>query len=196
MTTTTTLPFPPATRALAEAARALRDRRERVVVYESTSGGLISASLLSQPGASAYFAAGAQVYAGKGAKRLVPSDALARSGLMDRVSNYKDEESYVRSKIKYADAIARDVREHYKADWCLVESGTTGPDFYIPGVDRAFTAVGVAGPDGTVTTHLYRGERGASRVENMMRFTEFAIEKLRDAVVAAAAAQKPPASRL
>lgn len=48
--------------ALAEsAARKLRERQETIAVAESSCGGLISASLLSIPGASAYYVGGAVV---------------------------------------------------------------------------------------------------------------------------------------
>ena len=49
--------------ALAErAARQLRERQETIAVAESSSGGLISASLLSIPGASAYYVGGTVTY--------------------------------------------------------------------------------------------------------------------------------------
>ena len=40
----------------------LKDRGETVGVSESSTGGLVSAALLSVPGASAYFMGGAAVY--------------------------------------------------------------------------------------------------------------------------------------
>ncbi|MEE2998060.1 MAG: CinA family protein, partial [Pseudomonadota bacterium] len=40
----------------------LRDRGQTVSVSESAAGGLISAALLSVPGASAYFIGGGSVY--------------------------------------------------------------------------------------------------------------------------------------
>jgi nicotinamide-nucleotide amidase len=39
----------------------LKDRHETIAVAESSTGGLISAALLSVPGASAYFIGGAVV---------------------------------------------------------------------------------------------------------------------------------------
>src|ERR1700678_2570012 len=49
--------------ALAEsAARRLRERQETIAVAESSCGGLISASLLSIPGASAYYVGGTVTY--------------------------------------------------------------------------------------------------------------------------------------
>src|ERR1700761_4194478 len=43
-------------------ARKLRERHETIAVAESSCGGLISASLLSIPGASAYFVGGTVTY--------------------------------------------------------------------------------------------------------------------------------------
>ena len=46
----------------AEIGARLKDRGETIVISESSSGGLISAALLSVPGASAYFVGGAVLY--------------------------------------------------------------------------------------------------------------------------------------
>lgn len=67
------------------------------------------------------------------------------------------------------------MREHYQAPWVLVESGTTGPDFYIPGVEAGFTAVGVAGPEGVKLVKVFHSKKGESRVDNMKAFAEFAF---------------------
>src|SRR5260370_8437549 len=48
----------------------LKDRHETIAIAESSTGGLISAALLSVPGASAYFLGGAVVYTVK-ARRLL-----------------------------------------------------------------------------------------------------------------------------
>src|SRR5947207_11748351 len=45
-------------------------RKETVAVAESSAGGLISASLLSVPGASAYYLGGAVIYTGVSRKLL------------------------------------------------------------------------------------------------------------------------------
>ena len=49
----------------------LRDRGETVAVSESSAGGLVSAALLSIPGASAYFLGGAVVYTRRAGKALL-----------------------------------------------------------------------------------------------------------------------------
>jgi hypothetical protein len=69
-----------------EIARMLGTRR--VALLESTTGGLVAASLLAVPGASAFFIASAVVYTGRGAKRLLPQSVLQASMLMEREKNY------------------------------------------------------------------------------------------------------------
>ncbi len=60
-------------------AAMLKDRHETVAVAESTTGGLVSAALLSIPGASAYFIGGAVVYTLKARRAMleVPDSAFA-----------------------------------------------------------------------------------------------------------------------
>ena len=57
----------------------LKDRHENIAVAESTTGGLISAALLSVPGASTYFVGGAVVYTLKARRAMldVPDSAFA-----------------------------------------------------------------------------------------------------------------------
>ena len=52
----------------AKAGALLKTRRETIAVSESSTGGLISAALLSVPGASAYFVGGGVIYT-QGARR-------------------------------------------------------------------------------------------------------------------------------
>ena len=65
--------------AIAEKIAAkLIERRQTIAVAESSTGGLISASLLAVPGASAYFLGGAVVYT-RDARRIlmdIPDDAM------------------------------------------------------------------------------------------------------------------------
>ena len=49
----------------------LKGRKETIAVAESSAGGLISAALLSVPGASAYFLGGAVVYTRQSRRALV-----------------------------------------------------------------------------------------------------------------------------
>ncbi len=65
--------------AIAEKIAAkLIERRQTIAVAESSTGGLISASLLAVPGASAYFLGGAVVYT-RDARRIlmdIPDEAM------------------------------------------------------------------------------------------------------------------------
>jgi|SRR5580658_10324408 nicotinamide-nucleotide amidase len=56
----------------------LKQRRETIVIAESSTGGLISAALLSVPGASAYFLGGAVVYTLKAREIFanIPNEAV------------------------------------------------------------------------------------------------------------------------
>ena len=62
----------------ASLAARLVARGETVAVSESSTGGLISAALLSIPGASAYFLGGGVIYTQAARRRLldIPDDAV------------------------------------------------------------------------------------------------------------------------
>jgi nicotinamide-nucleotide amidase len=62
-------------------ASALTARRETVTVAESSTGGLIAASLLSVPGASAYFIGGSVVYTPASRRELLRITAADVEGL-------------------------------------------------------------------------------------------------------------------
>src|SRR5216683_350549 len=56
----------------------LKERKETIVIAESSSGGLLSAVLLALPGASAYYLGGAVVYTAKARVLLmdIPREAV------------------------------------------------------------------------------------------------------------------------
>jgi nicotinamide mononucleotide (NMN) deamidase PncC len=120
----------------------LRRANKRVFVIESTTGGLISAALQAQPGSSRFYTGGLIVYSGTAYKRLIPPNVLKEAGVLDVKVNYSGAASYVASKERFVRVVGEDACARYKSDYCLVESGTTGPEFYVPGVDRPFTAIG------------------------------------------------------
>src|SRR6202000_3492985 len=89
-------------------------RKQTIAVAESSTGGLISASLLAVPGASAYFLGGAVVYT-RDARRLladIPDEAMKG----------------IRSASEpYAQLLANRIRERFSTHWGLSETGATGP---------------------------------------------------------------------
>jgi PncC family amidohydrolase len=95
-------------------AARLVERRETIVVCESSAGGLIAAALLAIPGASRYFLGGAVVYT-----------ATAREALLG-IS--RDDMKGIRSASQpYARLLAHTARQRFGASWALAETGATGP---------------------------------------------------------------------
>src|SRR5690349_7663758 len=91
-------------------AARLKERRGTIAVSESSTGGLISAALLSVPGASAYFLGGAVVYTQIARRELIriPDDAMRG----------------IRSASEpYALLCARTVRERLSSDWSVAATG-------------------------------------------------------------------------
>ena len=66
----------------------LKERKQTIAVAESSAGGLISATLLSVPGASAYFLAGGVIYTHDARRALlgIPDEAL--TGLRASTEEY------------------------------------------------------------------------------------------------------------
>lgn len=143
----------------------LKDRKETVAVAESSSGGLISAALLSVGGASAYFLGGGVVYTAKARVLLmdIPKEALV--GMRS-------------SSEPYALLLARTVRERFGATWGLSETGAAGPTGNPYGDAAGHTCVAVSSPVEFVTTI----ETGSSdRIANMEAFAAAALRLLEGA---------------
>jgi PncC family amidohydrolase len=153
----------------AEIGETLKARGEKIAVNESSAGGLISAALLSVPGASAYFLGGAVVYTPKARVLLtdIPREAL---------------EGMRSSSEPYAQLLARNARERYGATWGISETGAAGPTGNGYGDAAGHTCVAVAGPVDTVLTI----ETGLSdRVANMEAFAMASLSLLQRALAAA-----------
>mmetsp|Transcript_15166 Transcript_15166/g.18392 ORF Transcript_15166/g.18392 Transcript_15166/m.18392 type:complete len:192 (+) Transcript_15166:132-707(+) len=163
----------------------LQQRKQRIGVVESTTGGLIGASLLSVPGASSFFISSCVVYSGRGYKQHLAPELLEKSGIWDRKNNYANKKNYIESKKLFVREVAIEMRKKLKADWFVCESGTVGPEFYIPGVERAFTAVSVVGPsrlpggEPSQWVQVFEGN-STQREENMWFFTQSAISMLEE----------------
>jgi PncC family amidohydrolase len=137
----------------------LKQRSETVAVSESSTGGLISAALLSVPGASTYFLGGGVIYTG-----------AARHALLDLPSKLPAE---TRSASEpYASLCARTIREKLGATWGLAETGATGPTGNRYGDNAGHCCLAVAGPMELVITL----ETGSDdREGNMWAFTQAAL---------------------
>jgi nicotinamide-nucleotide amidase len=111
----------------------LRARGETVAVGESSSGGLLSAALLAQPGASAFFLGGAVVYTRQARAALLGITPEDMAGLRP-------------STEAYALLLARRLRERLGATWGLAETGAAGPSGNSYGDAPGHTCFAVAGP--------------------------------------------------
>lgn len=144
----------------------LKKRKETIAIAESSSGGLLSAVLLTVPGASAYFLGGAVVYTAK-----------ARVLLMDLP---RESVAGMRSASEpYAMLLARTARERFSATWGLGETGAAGPTGNPYGDSAGHTCIALSGPlEHAVTLETCQ----ADRVANMRAFTEAALNQLLAAI--------------
>lgn len=140
----------------------LTTRGETIAVAESSTGGLISASLLAVPGASAYFLGGAVVYTRQSRRGLIGIPDAAMQGIRS-------------ASEPYAQLLARTIRDRHGATWGLSETGAAGPSGNRYGDPAGHTCIGVAGPSEKVATHR---TGSADREENMQTFTAKALESL------------------
>jgi nicotinamide-nucleotide amidase len=149
-------------------AQRLIARRETIAVAESSTGGLIAASLLAVPGASAYFLGGAVVYTKSARAALLGFGDAEMEGMRAATE-------------PYALFIARRVRERHGAIWGLGETGATGPTGNRYGDPAGHTCIAVVGPAERATT-LRTGS--ADRQANMEAFARRALELLAEVVPA------------
>jgi nicotinamide-nucleotide amidase len=150
-------------------AEHLKARKQTIAIAESSTGGLISASLLAVPGASAYFIGGAVVYT-----------MTARTALLGIVD--LDMAGFRASSEPYAALLAGRVRKRHETVWGLGESGAAGPTGNRYGDAAGHTCLAVAGPL-TRTCTLETGS--ADRRANMVAFAKRGLELLIEAIEAA-----------
>jgi len=145
----------------------LKERGQTVAVSESAAGGLVSAALLSVPGASGYYLGGASVYT-----------QTARRGLL----RFSDANAQLRgSTEEYATLTATTMRDLLEADWAIGESGAAGPSGNRYGDPAGHVALAVVGPvSATRIVQTGNGDREA----NMWAFAQAALDLLYETVKA------------
>ena len=149
--------------AIAEQIAAkLIERRQTIAVAESSTGGLISASLLAVPGASAYFLGGAVVYT-RDARRILMD---IPDGAMKGIRSASE---------PYAKLLASQIRARFATDWGLSETGATGPTGNRYGDAAGHSCIGIAGLEPSAMT-LETGS--ADRLANMHVFASTALNFL------------------
>jgi len=143
----------------------LKVKEETIAVAESSSGGLISASLLSVPGASAYFLGGGIIYTKESRRVLL--------GLSEVEANMRA------ATESYAAFIAETIRQKLGATWGLCETGASGPTGNSYGDSAGHTAMAIDGPKAKRATL----ETGIiDREDNMFRFSKAALNLLKTCI--------------
>lgn len=149
-----------------EVAVILKERRETIAIAESAAGGLISAALLSVPGASAYFLGGGVVYTRKARRLLMDVQDTALAGIRT-------------SSEPYALLLAGAARQRFSATWGVGESGAAGPTGNSHGDAAGHSCLGISGP---VELSLTLETGRTDRIANMEAFTLAALQLLRKAI--------------
>jgi len=147
-------------------AERLKARGDTIAIAESSTGGLISAALLSVPGASAYFLGGSVIYTRHARRAFLDIPDPLPGGMRA-------------STEPYAALLARTVRERTGATWGVGETGATGPTGNRYGDPAGHSAIALDGP----TTRAVTLRTGAAdRVANMDAFALRALELLAEAL--------------
>ena len=153
--------MPDLTSLASSVAALLKAANQTVAVAESSGGGLISAALVSIPGASAYYLGGGVIYTSF-------RRALLRVGDEAMAGMRASTEPYALLK-------ARTMREQLGATWGLAETGASGPTGNRYGDAAGHACIAVTGP----VEHAITVETGkADREANMWTFTKAALDLL------------------
>lgn len=140
----------------------LKQHGQTVAVSESACGGLISASLVAVPGASAYYVGGTVVYTRVAHRGFLQVPEAAMTDIRA-------------SSEPYALLNARAVQESLGTTWGLSETGASGPTGNRYGDAAGHACLAVVGP----VEHAITLETGAAdREANMWAFAKAALELL------------------
>lgn len=146
----------------------LKARGETVAVAESSAGGLVAAALLSVPGASAYFIAGAVVYTRQARTALLGIGDSEMAGINS-------------ASPPYAALLARTMLDRFGVTWGVAETGAAGPSGNRYGDNPGHTCLAISGPALRDRT-LEIGR--ADRVANMLAFAAATLALLEEALQA------------
>jgi PncC family amidohydrolase len=148
----------------AAVAGLLVERGQTVAVVESSAGGLLSAALLSVPGASAFYLGGTVPYSLPSAQALLPLRAEEMSGFRGATA-------------PFVECLARSIAHTLGADWAVAEAGVAGPEPNRYGDAPGQSWICVAGPGGVKAAEQLRTGSGIRRA-NMIAFAAGALALL------------------
>ncbi|HBK67813.1 MAG TPA: hypothetical protein DDZ91_04150, partial [Firmicutes bacterium] len=143
--------------------RLLTQRRERLAVAESCSGGLLADRITDVPGASAVFDRGVVTYSNRAKEELlgIPAAVIAREGAVSP---------------EVAHLMAQGVRKKSATEWGVGITGIAGPGGGIEEKPVGLVYLAVEGPEVSLVRELrWRGERSLIK----RRTTQAALDLLR-----------------
>lgn len=147
-------------------AQILKTRGETVGVAESSTGGLISASLLAVPGASAYFLGGTVIYTNRARNKLLGIE----KGLLEAQKPMTE---------PYVALCAQTIRAQLDSTWGLAELGAAGPAATPYGHAPGLCVLALDGPI-KLTRRIETGSD--DREANMKVFMQGAFDLFHDAL--------------
>jgi len=145
-----------------QVAELLRGRGESIAVSESSVGGLVSAALIAQPGASAFFLGATVIYTREAGRILRKGSDINLKGLEPMTP-------------PFVQALADGFRVQMGADWATGEMGATGPAGSPYGFEAGTGCIAVSGP---VSRAKLCETGSADRVANMRAFARAQLELL------------------
>jgi nicotinamide-nucleotide amidase len=153
-----------------QVAATLRQGGGTVAVAEGACGGLISAALLSVPGASAYYTGGTVIYTLAASRAFIAGAVPTPPGLRGATEDF-------------ALYLARSARQKLDATWGIGEGGAAGPSGNAYGDPSGHAWVAVSGQS-EATRHVLTGSD--RRPDNMIAFAVAALELFAEALAASA----------
>lgn len=152
----------------ARIAARLKQRGERLAIADGATGGLLSAAILTVPGATAFYRGGGVIYSLRARKLVLGIGRQEAEGMISATPDY-------------ALIQAEAVRSRFGADWGLAETGSAGGSVHPLGVASGKSCAAVAGPDGTAATRVIETMSDA-RTDNMFAFARSAFALLEEAL--------------
>lgn len=137
----------------------LRERDETVAIAEGSAGGLISAALLSIPGASSYYLGGTVIYTAAASRTWMKGEVDVPPGMRGATE-------------EFATYLAASVRSKVSSTWGIGEAGAAGPANPY-GDPAGHSWLAIDGPR-SATHHVLTGR--ADRSENMLAFTTATLD--------------------
>jgi nicotinamide-nucleotide amidase len=137
-------------------------RGETIAVCESSAGGMISAALLSVPGASAYYRGGSVVY-------TLAASAAMLSGMVEPPAGMRG------ATEQFAVYQAQAIRRRLDTTWGTGETGATGPTPNRYGDPNGHAWLAIDGPVAR-TRHVLTGSD--DRLGNMEAFSIALLDEL------------------